>query len=140
MKRQELKEIIKECIEEVFDDNELFIKMMTESIKSAISTTLKESLNRQIVAPVVSESISSPKSTQSIKPQSNFFKKEGFDPQSFFADGGPSTIKNMINSPNELEMELNEINTKKQRIDSQIPDEMILGNNFAERMKKFIKK
>lgn len=141
MKRAELKTILKECLEELFEENDYFMKMVSEAIKASVTATLKESMSHQI--PVVQQVYQTPFQNPTNKPkQTGLIEKKGFDPKSFFnekedsAPSGADALKNLLNSPSER----TEHEREMQRLNDRVPDEAIFGSNFVEKMQKFIKR
>lgn len=131
MKRGELKDILKECLSELFEENDFFMRLVTESIKASVTATLKESLSQL------------PNSTTPNIPSSKrkgLIDKKGFNPAAFFQEGGLASVKEIMTTKSELHEEQNEHQTMLKKLNEKIPDEMIFGNDFKTKIQAHIKK
>lgn len=135
MKKSELKEIIKECIEEIFEENNFFMNLVSESLRVAISTTLKESLN----AIPQRENGSQPRTSvqKYINPNGKF------DPRAFLTS--QHAQENLNNALTDIVKEEKSSSTEYQReieiINKKISDEDVFGdmNQFFNKAKKLYK-
>lgn len=135
MKREELKSIIKECLDELFEENEMFMRIMTEALKTSISATLKESMSL-IPRTTITESVPQ----QQSKPRGGIERKQKFDPAEFFNQGGLEEVKTIMAGKSLIEEEKTAHQAMIDKINEKIPDEMIFGTDFKQKMQQYIKK
>jgi len=140
MKRDELKTIIRECMNELFEDNDYFMRMMSEAIKAAVGTTLKESLNHMPRQTVNESSVRQVPSAQSKK--KGIIEKQGFDAASFFNEGGLDAVKEIFatGAKNEVEQEKTAHMAYLEKVNEKISDDMIFGSDFKQKMQKYVKR
>lgn len=137
MKRSELKEIMKECLEELFEENDFFMRLLTESIQATISATLKESLSvvqQNVVKEHTVKQSSGGSFNNIIKKQPKYIDERGkFNPREFL---GSEAIDEFGDKLAEIVKEektgITEHVKTVELIDKKIPDSEIFGEDMGE--------